>query len=79
LRHTFETIGGEAKDQIAVNSIMGHVDSTMAGVYRERISDERLRAVVEHVRAWLFDVGNSAVLAQAVAPASEIAMTDRSP
>jgi integrase len=55
LRHTFETIGGEAKDQIAVNSIMGHVDASMAGVYRERISDERLRAVVEHVRSWLFD------------------------
>ena len=33
---------------------MGHVDSTMAGQYRERISDERLQAVVETVRAWLF-------------------------
>jgi hypothetical protein len=26
----------------------------MASVYRERISDERLRAVTDHVRAWLF-------------------------
>jgi hypothetical protein len=26
----------------------------MASVYRERISDERLRAVVDHVRNWLF-------------------------
>jgi hypothetical protein len=26
----------------------------MASVYRERISDDRLRAVVEHVRKWLF-------------------------
>jgi len=33
---------------------MGHVDNSMAGVYRERISDERLRAVVEVVRGWLF-------------------------
>ncbi len=41
LRHTFETIGGESRDQIAVNHIMGHADHTMAGVYRERISDER--------------------------------------
>jgi integrase len=54
LRHTFETIGGESKDQVAVNAIMGHVDSSMAGVYRERISDERLRAVVETVRGWLW-------------------------
>lgn len=57
LRHTLETIGGEAKDQVAVNSIMGHVDSTMAGVYRERISDERLEAVAAHVRQWLVSCG----------------------
>jgi len=54
IRHTFETIAGESKDQVAVNSIMGHVDNSMAGVYRERISDERLRTVVETVRDWLF-------------------------
>jgi integrase len=54
LRHVFETIGGESIDQVAVNAIMGHSDQSMAGLYRERISDERLRAVVEHVRDWLF-------------------------
>ena len=54
LRHVFETIGGESRDQVAVNAIMGHVDSTMAGVYRERISDERLQAVTETVRTWLW-------------------------
>ena len=54
LRHTFETIGGESKDQVAVNHIMGHADNSMAGVYREKISDERLQDVVKHVRAWLF-------------------------
>lgn len=53
LRHTFETIGGGAKDQVAVNHIMGHVDSTMAATYRENIDPERLRAVTDHVRAWL--------------------------
>ena len=37
LRHTFETIGGESRDQVAVNHIMGHADASMAGVYRERI------------------------------------------
>jgi integrase len=54
LRHTFETIGGEARDQVAVNSIMGHADESMAAVYRERISDERLLAVTNHIRQWLF-------------------------
>lgn len=54
LRHVFETVGGEAKDQVAVNAIMGHADASMAAVYRERISDERLKAVTTHVRKWLF-------------------------
>jgi integrase len=54
LRHTLETIGGEAKDQVAVDHIMGHAREDMATVYRERISDERLRAVAEHIRTWLF-------------------------
>jgi integrase len=54
LHHTFETIGGEALDQVAVDFIMGHVRDDMASVYRERISDERLRRVTEHVSGWLF-------------------------
>lgn len=54
LGHTFETIAGETRDQVAVDHIMGHVRDDMASVYRERISDERLRAVTEHVRAWLW-------------------------
>jgi integrase len=54
LRHVFATVASEAKDQVAVNAIMGHVDETMAAVYRERIADDRLRAVTEHVRKWLF-------------------------
>ena len=54
LRHVFETIGGESRDQVAVSAIMGHVDNSMAGVYRERISDERLRQVAGIVRKWLF-------------------------
>jgi integrase len=53
LRHVFETIGGESRDQVAVDYIMGHSREDMASVYRERISDERLRGVVEHVRTWL--------------------------
>ena len=54
LRHTFETIGGESRDQVAVDHIMGHARDDMASVYRERISDERLKAVTDHVRGWLF-------------------------
>jgi len=54
LRHSFETIAGESKDPIAMGSLMGHVDSSMASLYRERISDERLRAVTDTVHEWLF-------------------------
>lgn len=54
LRHTFETIAGESRDQVAVNHIMGHVDPSMAGIYRERISNERLQEVVDVVHRWLF-------------------------
>jgi len=54
LRHVFRTIADEAKDRPAANHIMGHSDPSMAGVYRERISDDRLQAVSNYVRAWLF-------------------------
>jgi integrase len=54
LRHTFETIAGEGRDQVAVNAIMGHADASMAAHYRERISDERLIDAVNVVRRWLF-------------------------
>jgi integrase len=54
IRHTFETVAGASKDQVAVDAIMGHVDPSMAAAYREEISDDRLRAVVNHVHAWLF-------------------------
>ena len=54
LRHTFETVAGESLDQVGTNAIMGHVDSSMAGHYRERVTDDRLRAVVKHIHEWLF-------------------------
>jgi integrase len=54
LRHTFRTVADEVKDQPAADYIMGHEIPHMSTVYRERISDERLRAVAEHVRGWLW-------------------------
>ena len=54
LRHTFRTVADEARDQPAADFIMGHEIPHMSSVYRERIGDERLKAVSEHVRQWLF-------------------------
>lgn len=59
LRHTFETVGGASKDQIAVDFIMGHAPDSrdMSAVYREHLDDERLTAVAELVRKWLWPEG----------------------
>jgi integrase len=57
LRHTFRTVADESKDQPAVDFIMGHEVPHMSSVYRETISDARLKAVADHVRNWLFGAG----------------------
>lgn len=55
LRRCTQTFGGEARDPDAVSAIMGHtLSNSMAANYAHRISDERLRAVVDAVRTWLF-------------------------
>ncbi len=57
LRHSFATVAGESRDQVAVNAVMGHSggrEDDMPSRYRERIGDDRLKAVAEHVRTWLF-------------------------
>lgn len=54
LRHTFQTVAEESKDFPAVKLVMGHVDPSISAAYREEISEERIRAVCEHVRNWLF-------------------------
>jgi integrase len=54
LRHTFRTVADGARDQPAADHIMGHEVPHISSVYRETISDERLRAVSGHVRQWLF-------------------------
>lgn len=54
LRHTHRTISDEVCDAVASAHLMGHIDGSMAGAYRERIADERLQRVTDHVRNWLF-------------------------
>ena len=54
LRHIFQTIAEGSKDFPAIRHIMGHVDESISGAYREGVSDERLRAVVDVVHDWLF-------------------------
>jgi integrase len=57
LRHTFQTIGEEARDKDAVRSIMGHAEASndMSAVYNEKpVDDARLLAVTNHVHNWLF-------------------------
>jgi integrase len=54
LRHVFRTIADAARDPVAIDLIMGHLDPTIAAHYRERIDDTRLLAVSERVRSWLF-------------------------
>lgn len=68
LRHTFETVAGETRDQPAVDAVMGHAPASndMAAVYRERISDPRLVDVVNHVRTWL--AGNDRPVVELLPP-----------
>lgn len=54
LRHVFRTVADAARDTPAVDLIMGHDDPSMAAHYRERIDDARLKAVTDHVHAWLW-------------------------
>jgi integrase len=54
LRHVFRTVADEAKDQPAADFIMGHEAPHISDVFRERIGNERLKAVTDHVHKWLF-------------------------
>ena len=55
LRHSLATVGREANDDTALRIIMGHVDDSILDEhYTHRFPRERLDAVSEHVRAWLF-------------------------
>lgn len=58
LRHVAETIGGGCGDQAAVDRVLGHERGGIADAYREWTRDERedarLRAVADHIHAWLW-------------------------
>jgi hypothetical protein len=54
LRHTFQTVAEDSLDFPAVKHVMGHKDQSISRKYREQISDDRLKAVTEVVRQWLW-------------------------
>lgn len=54
LRHSFRTVAGRSRDVEAIRAIMGHTSEHVEETYIHGVEDERLRAVVDHVRAWLF-------------------------
>jgi integrase len=56
LRRTLATVADEARDPVALRHMLGHAapSSDMSDVYRQTISDDRLKVVSDHVRKWLF-------------------------
>ncbi|MCO8124492.1 site-specific integrase [Stieleria sp. TO1_6] len=50
MRHVLETEGGT--DQVAINHVMGHIDPSMAGTYRESVDGKRIKQVCQRVRKW---------------------------
>jgi integrase len=72
LRHTFRTIADAAKDQPATDHMMGHEVPHISVVYRETIGDDRLKAVADYVRKWLFAPAEPQAAESATAPAEEV-------
>ena len=54
LRHTFRTTADAARDVNAVRTVMGHTDDSIDDTYTHGITDARLKAVADFVRAWLY-------------------------
>jgi hypothetical protein len=57
LRHVFQTVAEKGGDKEAVRAVMGHATpNDMAARYSEDgVADDRIKAVCEAVRTWLFD------------------------
>ena len=60
LRRTFATVAQDAGDAEAKNYVMGHSDSSMPGLYRQRMSSKRIQKVVKCVHDWLYVEGGEA-------------------
>jgi integrase len=73
LRHGWRTIADATRDFPAIDLIMGHVDDSMGGRYRERVDDARLVAVSDAVRLWLFPEAKAKPAKQAKAKAKPAA------
>lgn len=54
LRHSHRTVSDAAKDQRASDYIMGHASPHISATYVERIGDDRLEAITNEVRKWLW-------------------------
>lgn len=56
LRRTFRTIAAQTRDREAIDLIMGHAEDPedMGALYTQHVDDERIKAVCNHVRGWLF-------------------------
>ena len=52
LRHTFQTVAGDSKDQVAVDVVFGHLDDSTAERYREGLDRQRIVDVCSFVRDW---------------------------
>lgn len=54
LRHSFFTEADRLNDKPAIRMVMGHSDKSMDGEYRERMDDDRLERIANHVHHWLY-------------------------
>jgi integrase len=63
LRRTFQTVSEGAHDLSATQAVMGHAAGSgdMSAIYRQSVDDDRLQAVVAHVRNWLFGTAGAHV------------------
>lgn len=59
IRRTFQTVADDCGDFLAVAHVMGHVDQSMSGVYRQSINAKRLETVASHVWGWLYGEAES--------------------
>jgi hypothetical protein len=63
LRRTFRTVANQVRDAHAIDLVMGHTADAndLGALYLQNIDDDRLAAVAEHVRRWLFPAKKTTV------------------